>query len=42
MGLDITRADVWQVDATITGLFHLFSVSLIRPEEVVHHVTGQV
>ncbi len=42
MRFDIADAEVWQVDMTIAGLFHLYTGSPIKPEEVGHHATGRV
>jgi general stress protein 26 len=42
MRFDIADSEVWQVDMTIAGLFHLYTGSPIKPEEVGHHATGRV
>jgi general stress protein 26 len=42
MRMDIDDAEVWQVDMTVTGLLHLFTGSLIQPEEAGHHAVGPV
>ncbi len=39
---DIADAHVWQVDMTIAGLFHLFTGTLIQPEQAGHYATGPV
>ena len=39
---DIVDSKVWQVDMTVTGLFHLFTGTLIQPEEAGHFATGAV
>jgi len=42
MRFDIADAHVWQVDMTVSGLFHLFTGTLIQPEEAGHYATGAV
>jgi general stress protein 26 len=42
MRFDIDDAEVWQTDMTIAGLFHLFTGTLIEPEQAGHHATGPV
>jgi hypothetical protein len=42
MRFEIADAEVWQVDMTVTGLLHLFTGSLIHPEEAGHHAEGAV
>jgi len=42
MRFDIDDAEVWQVDMTIAGLMHLFTGTLIQPEQAGHHATGPV
>lgn len=39
---EISDAEIWQVDMTVSGLFHLFSGTLIQPEQAGHHDTGPV
>jgi general stress protein 26 len=42
MRFEIADAEVWQVDMTVSGLLHLFTGSLIQPEEAGHHAEGAV
>jgi general stress protein 26 len=42
MRFDIDEAEVWQADMSIAGLLHLFTGTLIEPEQAGHHATGPV
>jgi general stress protein 26 len=42
MRFDIADSQVWQVDMTIAGLFHLFTGTLIQPDQAGHYATGAV
>lgn len=42
MRFDIVDAEVWQVDMSVAGLLHLFTGTLIQPEQAGHHATGPV
>ena len=39
---EISEAEVWQVDMTVGGLLHLFTGTLIQPEQAGHHDSGRV
>ena len=39
---DIADAQVWQVDMTVAGLFHLFTGTPIKSEQAGHYAEGPV
>ena len=42
MRFDIADSQVWQVDMTVGGLFHLFTGTPIQPDQAGHYATGPV
>ena len=39
---EIADAEVWQADMSVGGLLHLFTGTLIQPDQAGHHATGRV